>query len=57
MLEIRNICKTFNAGTINEKVALSNVSITLNDGDFCTVIGGFSFKTLRIFEGGDDICQ
>ncbi len=40
MLEIRNICKTFNAGTINEKVALSNVSITLNDGDFCTVIGG-----------------
>ena len=40
MLEIRNICKTFNPGTINEKKALIDVSITLNDGDFCTVIGG-----------------
>ena len=40
MLEIRNINKTFNPGTINEKKALIDVSITLNDGDFCTVIGG-----------------
>lgn len=40
MLEIKNICKTFNAGTINEKRALCNVSLTLNDGDFVTVIGG-----------------
>lgn len=40
MLEIRNICKTFNPGTINEKRALTNVSLTLNDGDFVTVIGG-----------------
>ncbi len=40
MLEIRNISKTFNAGTINEKRALKEVSLTLNDGDFVTVIGG-----------------
>lgn len=40
MLEIKNICKTFNAGTINEKVALNGVSLTLNEGDFVTVIGG-----------------
>ena len=40
MLEIKNIYKTFNAGTINEKVALNNLNLTLNDGDFVTVIGG-----------------
>lgn len=40
MLEIKNISKTFNKGTVNEKRALSNLSLTLNDGDFVTVIGG-----------------
>ena len=40
MLEIKNIWKTFNAGTVNEKQALRGVSLTLHDGDFCTVIGG-----------------
>ena len=40
MLEIKNIYKTFNKGTVNEKVALDGVSFTLNDGDFVTVIGG-----------------
>ncbi len=40
MLEVKNICKTFNPGTINEKKALVDVSFTLADGDFCTVIGG-----------------
>lgn len=40
MLEIKNIRKTFNPGTINQKCALDGVSLTLNDGDFCTVIGG-----------------
>ena len=40
MLEIKNVHKTFNAGTINEKKALNGVDITLNDGDFVTVIGG-----------------
>ena len=40
MLEIKNIFKTFNSGTINEKRALNGVSLTLNDGDFVTIIGG-----------------
>lgn len=40
MLEIIDVHKTFNAGTINEKKALSGVNLTLNDGDFVTVIGG-----------------
>ena len=40
MLELKNIYKTFNAGTVNEKRALSGLNLTLNDGDFVTVIGG-----------------
>lgn len=40
MLEMKNISKTFNPGTVNEKQALKNVSLTLEDGDFVTVIGG-----------------
>ena len=40
MLELKNICKTFNPGTINAKTALNNLSLTLADGDFVTVIGG-----------------
>ena len=40
MLEIKKIAKTFNQGTVNEKKALKGVSLTLNDGDFVTVIGG-----------------
>ncbi|HJB56248.1 MAG TPA: ABC transporter ATP-binding protein [Candidatus Flavonifractor intestinipullorum] len=40
MLELQSVYKTFNAGTVNEKRALNGVSLTLNDGDFVTVIGG-----------------
>lgn len=40
MLEIKNIHKTFNKGTINEKAALRGINWTLNDGDFVTIIGG-----------------
>lgn len=40
MLELSNVYKVFNAGTVNEKVALNNLSLTLDDGDFVTVIGG-----------------
>ena len=40
MLELKNVKKTFNAGTINEKVALKGIDLVLNDGDFVTVIGG-----------------
>ncbi len=40
MLDVQNVYKTFNPGTVNEKAALRGVSLTLNDGDFVTVIGG-----------------
>lgn len=40
MLDIINIRKTFNPGTINEKKALQGVNLHLEEGDFCTIIGG-----------------
>lgn len=40
MLKITNLHKTFNAGTINAKKALDGLSLTINEGDFVTVIGG-----------------
>ena len=70
MLKIDHICKTFNAGTINEKIALNGVDLTLEDGDFVTVIGGngagksttlnavagvWPVDSGKIFIGGDDV--
>ncbi len=40
MLELRNIYKTFNPGTINAKRALKGINLHLNAGDFVTIIGG-----------------
>jgi putative ABC transport system ATP-binding protein len=40
MLEIKHVSKTFNPNTINEKKALKDISLTLNEGDFVTIIGG-----------------
>ena len=40
MLEIKNVHKTFNKGTINEKKALNGVNLHLDPGDFVTIIGG-----------------
>ena len=40
MLKITNLQKTFHPGTVNAKTALRGVNLTLNDGDFVTVIGG-----------------
>lgn len=40
MLEIKGVYKTFNPGTVNEKHALNGIDLTLNEGDFVTVIGG-----------------
>ena len=40
MLKIRDVYKTFNRGTVNEKVAINGLDLTLEDGDFVTVIGG-----------------
>jgi len=39
MLKIHNISKTFNPGTVNEKAALTNLSLDLKDGDFATIVG------------------
>ena len=40
MLDLHNIYKTFNPGSINEKRALNGINLTLEDGDFVTIIGG-----------------
>ena len=40
MLKINNVYKTFNANTVNEKKVFEGLSLTLNEGDFVTVIGG-----------------
>ena len=40
MLEISHVSKIFNPGTITEKQALNDINLTLEDGDFVTIIGG-----------------
>ena len=40
MLELKNITKTFNPGTVTEKKALKGIDLNLEDGDFVTIIGG-----------------
>ena len=40
MLELKNLYKTVNAGTVNEKRAIDGLDLTLEDGDFVTIIGG-----------------
>ncbi len=39
VLELKNVGKTFNAGTVNEKMALTGVNLHLNPGDFATIVG------------------
>lgn len=39
MLDIKNISKTFNPGTVNEKRALTDLSLHLESGDFATIVG------------------
>jgi putative ABC transport system ATP-binding protein len=70
MLEIKHISKTFNPGTVNEKKAISDLSLSVPDGDFISIIGanGAGKSTLfnaiagsfftdsgSIFLGGEDI--
>ena len=72
MLNLANIHKTFNPGTINEKIALNGVNLTLNEGDFVTVIGGngagksttlnaiagvWPIDSGKIYIGGDDVTK
>ena len=55
MLELQNISKTFNHGTVNEKKALDNLSLSLEAGDFVTIIGsnGAGKSTLFNAVAGD----
>lgn len=72
MLKLDNIHKTFNPGTINEKIALNGVNLTLNEGDFVTVICGngagksttlnaiagvWPIDSGKIYIGGDDVTK
>ena len=72
MLKLDNIHKTFNPGTINEKISLNGVNLTLNEGDFVTVIGGngagksttlnaiagvWPIDSGKIYIGGDDVTK
>ena len=72
MLKLDNIHKTFNPGTINEKIALNGVNLTLNEGDFVTVNGGngagksttlnaiagvWPIDSGKIYIGGDDVTK
>ena len=72
ILDLKDICKTFNRGSVNEKVALKNLSLTVNEGDFITVIGGngagkstlmnaicgtFPVDSGRIILGGADVTR
>ena len=40
ILQLENVSKTFNRGSVNEKRALVNLNLSVNEGDFITVIGG-----------------
>lgn len=72
LLKLDNIRKTFNAGTINEKIALDGVTLSLAEGDFVTVIGGngagksttlnavagvWPVDSGKILIGGDDVTR
>ena len=70
MLELNNVFKTFNAGTVNERIALQGIDLHLKEGEFVTVIGGngagkstmlncvagvYSVETGRIIIDGVDV--
>ena len=59
MLSIKNISKTFNPGTVNEKKAIDSLSLELKDGDFVTIIGanGAGKSTLFNAIGGSFFCD
>ncbi len=59
MLSIKNLSKTFNPGTVNEKKAMENLSLELSAGDFVTIIGanGAGKSTLFNAIGGSFLCD
>ena len=50
MLEIEHVSKTFAPGTVNEKKALVDVSLKINDGDFVTVLGSNGAGKSTLFQ-------
>ena len=50
MLDIKNLTVVFNQGTINEKVALKNINLHLDDGDFITIIGSNGAGKSTLFQ-------
>ena len=58
MLKLSHISKTFNPGTVNEKVAIRDLSLHLEKGDFATIIGsngaGKSTCLLYTSDAADD---
>lgn len=59
MLELKNISKTFGMGTVNQKLAIDNLSLHLNKGDFVTIIGGNGAGKSTLFGAiaGSFICE
>ena len=50
MLELKNVSVIFNEGTVNEKVALSDINLKLNTGDFVTIIGSNGAGKSTLFQ-------
>ena len=63
MLQLIDVSKTFNPGTVNEKKALSHLNLELQDGDFATIIGSNGagkstmFNTCFSDEDPQDLCK
>ena len=57
MLELRDLHKTFNPGTVNEKVALNGVSLTMEAGDFATIVGSNGAGKSTLFKIGRASCR
>ena len=49
MLELKNISKTFNPGTVNEKLALQKIDLNLKDGDFASIVGSIGAGKSTMF--------
>ncbi|MEG0018770.1 MAG: ATP-binding cassette domain-containing protein, partial [Hydrogenoanaerobacterium sp.] len=59
MLKLTNLTKTFNKATQNEKTALNNINVTINNEDFVTIIGGNGAGKSTLFNaiGGNFLCD
>ena len=50
MLELKDVSVVFNEGTVNEKVALNNINLALDKGDFVTIIGSNGAGKSTLFQ-------